>query len=136
MEFIKLFITALITSFIMDMIWLGYIAKQLYEDNIGFLFRRTNGSFTPIWSSALLVYLAIVLGIIFFVIPKANGNVLSALMWGAVFGAITYGIYDFTNYAIIANWPLKITIIDIIWGMTLCGITSAISVIAINIGSN
>jgi uncharacterized membrane protein len=128
MEFIKLFATALITSFIMDMIWLGVIAKQLYENNIGFLLRKTNGSLSPIWPSALLVYLAIVLGIIFFVVPKANGNAGAALLWGAVFGAITYGIYDFTNYAIIANWPLKITIIDFIWGMILCGITSLITV--------
>lgn len=128
MEFIKLFATALITSFIMDMIWLGVIAKQLYENNIGFLLRKTNGSLSPIWPSALLVYLAIVLGIIFFVVPKANGSAVAALLWGAVFGAITYGIYDFTNHAIIANWPLKITIIDFIWGMTLCGITSLITV--------
>lgn len=128
MEFIKLFATALITSFIMDMIWLGVVAKQLYENNIGFLLRKSNGSLAPIWPSALLVYLAIVLGIILFVVPKANGNAAAALLWGAVFGAITYGIYDFTNYAIIANWPLKITIIDFIWGMVLCGTTSFIAV--------
>lgn len=129
MEFIKQLATALITSFVMDMIWLGLLAKQLYENQIGTLLRKENGSLSPIWPSALLVYLAIVLGIIFFVVPKANGNALAGLMWGAAFGAITYGIYDFTNYAVLATWPLKITIIDFFWGITLCAVTSFATVL-------
>ncbi len=128
MEFIKTFATALVCSFVLDMIWLGAIAKNLYDENIGFLLRKTNGNLAPFWPSAVVVYLAIVLGIIAFVIPKANGSILAAFCWGAAFGAVTYGIYDFTNHAIIANWPMKITIIDVIWGMVLCGTTSMVTV--------
>lgn len=123
-----MFITAFVTSFILDMIWLGFVAKNLYEEHIGTLLRKANGALAPNWSGAMLVYVAIVLGIILFVVPKANGSVMAGLIWGAVFGAITYGIYDFTNYAILANWPLKITLIDFVWGMILCGITSMTTV--------
>ena len=128
MEFIKLLATALITAFLLDMIWLGVIAKRFYENQIGMLLRKTNGHLSPIWSSALVVYLAIVLGIVLFVVPRANGNPFAALVWGALFGAITYGIYDFTNHAILEDWPLKVTIVDLIWGMTLCATTSLIVV--------
>ena len=124
MELMKAFITALVCSFVLDMLWLGVIAKNLYDDNIGFLLRKSNGNLAPYWPSAIIVYLAIVIGIIAFVLPKANGSLVAAFIWGAAFGAVTYGIYDFTNHAILANWPLKITIIDVIWGMMLCGTTS------------
>lgn len=73
-----------------------------------------------------MVYLFIAIGILYFVLPKANGNYLTALIAGAIFGAVTYGIYDFTNHAILANWPLKMTIIDFIWGITLCSLSSMI----------
>lgn len=127
MDFIKAFSTALVCSFALDMLWLGVIAKKLYDDNIGFLLRKSNGNLAPYWPSAIMVYLAIALGVVIFVTPKANGNLIAALLWGAAFGAVTYGIYDFTNHAILANWPLKISIIDIIWGATLCGTVSLVT---------
>jgi uncharacterized membrane protein len=78
----------------------------------------------PNWPAAMIVYCAIAIGIMCFVLPKANGNYMLALVWGALFGAVTYGIYDFTNFSVLANWPLKITLIDFIWGMVLCSLTS------------
>jgi uncharacterized membrane protein len=128
MDFIKLLATGLITSFILDMLWLGVIAKKLYENNIGSLLRKTNGVLSPHWPSALIVYATIILGLIFFVVPKAQGNALSGLIWGMVFGAITYSIYDFTNLAILANWSAKISFIDVAWGAILCGVTSFVMV--------
>ena len=43
------------------------------------------------------------------------------------FGLITYATYDLTNLATLKNWPTTITIIDIVWGTSLCGLVSAIS---------
>lgn len=126
MQNIILFFVTLITVFIMDMIWLGYFAKQMYADNIGMLLRKSAGNLAPIWPAAILVYVCIAIGITYFVLPKANGHYLQALVTGVVFGAVCYGIYDFTNYSILAHWPYKITIIDFIWGMVLCGLSSVI----------
>lgn len=121
-----LFFVTIVTVFILDMIWLGFLAKQIYTDNIGMLLRKSAGMMTPIWPAAVVVYICIAIGIMYFVLPKANGNYLQALVAGVLFGAVTYGIYDFTNYSILANWPYKITIIDFIWGMVLCGLSSVI----------
>ena len=114
----------MISVFIMDMLWLGVIAKNIYAQNIGILLRRSGETMTPIWWAAIVVYVCIALGIIFFVLPKAQGNYFLAFSGGLMLGLVTYGIYDFTNYSILANWPWKITFIDFIWGMVLCGLNS------------
>ena len=124
MKLIALFLVTIISVFIMDMIWLGVIAKNIYAQNIGMLLRRSGEAMTPIWWSAAVVYLCITLGVLFFVLPKAQGDYFLALSGGVILGIVTYGIYDFTNYSILANWPLKITFIDFIWGMVLCGLSS------------
>lgn len=126
MKMAILFLATILTIVLLDMMWLGYLSKGIYAENIGILMRKSGDTITPIWSAAAVVYLLIAIGIIYFVLPKANGDYLQALMMGALFGAITYGIYDFTNYAILANWTFKITIIDMLWGMTLCGVASVV----------
>lgn len=132
MQFLKIFISTFICAFMLDMIWLGVVAKNIYAQNIGMLLRKSGNAMAPSWSAAMIVYVAIVMGIIFFVLPKGSGNYLLALAWGAAFGAVTYGIYDFTNLSILANWPLKITLIDFIWGIILCSLTSAFATLTQN----
>lgn len=124
MKLLILFLATMISVFVLDMIWLGVIAKNVYAQNIGLLLRRSGDSMTPIWWAAALVYVFIALGILFFVLPKAQGNYFLAFSGGVLLGLVTYGIYDFTNYSILAKWPLTITLIDFTWGMTLCGLSS------------
>jgi uncharacterized membrane protein len=128
MAFLKLFVSSLLCLFVLDMLWLGVIANQLYNDQIGSLLRKSGESMAPNWPAAAVVYLAIAIGILFFVLPRAEGNYLHALLWGALFGAVIYGVYDFTNFSILANWPLKITLIDFVWGIVLCSLTSLFAV--------
>lgn len=122
-------IIAAITMLILDGIWLKYIGKKFYIEEMGHLMRMSDGVVSPLWIPVIIVYAALVLGIVLFVIPKAHGVALNGLLWGGVFGLITYAIYDFTNLAILANWSLKISIIDACWGMILCGITSFITIL-------
>lgn len=124
MKLITLFLVTIISVFIMDMIWLGIIAKNIYAQNIGMLLRKSGDAMTPIWWAAVVVYVCITLGILFFVLPKAQGDYFLAFSGGVILGLVTYGIYDFTNYSILANWPWKITFIDFVWGMVLCGLSS------------
>ena len=117
-------IVAIITFLILDTLWLGFIAKQLYINQFGSMLRLVNGSIRPLWLPAIGVYIVLIAGILLFVIPKAHGNIWLALGWGALFGLITYGTYDLTNLAVMANWPVTITLIDILWGVVICGLTS------------
>lgn len=122
-------IIATVTFLILDAIWLGLLAKQMYIDAYGNLLRMSGGSMQPLWPAAVVVYIALIAGLVVFVIPKANGQLLPALLWGALFGFVTYATYDFTSLAVLANWSLKVSIIDTFWGMFICGITSFVTVL-------
>lgn len=122
-------IVAIIIFLILDGIWLGFLANKLYIDNIGSILRMHNGSIKANWLAAIVVYIALISGICVFVLPQAGSSAVHALLLGAFFGFVTYATYDFTNLAVLENWSLKISIIDTIWGMVLCGLTSSLTVL-------
>jgi len=117
---LKHFLSTLIIFLGIDFIWLGLISKNFYNKELSSFNRATN------WAAIVLVYLVIAMGITFFVLPKAQGEPLKALLWGALFGMIAYGVYDLTNLAVLADWTIKMTAVDIIWGAVVCGLTSAL----------
>lgn len=118
--------------FFLDMLWLGIIAKSIYASHLGSLLRYSSEGMAPLWPAAILVYVFIALGIYFFVLPKTQTDYSAALVWGSLFGFVCYGIYDFTNYALLNNWPLTITLIDFIWGGVLCAVSSVIALVLQN----
>lgn len=124
MNYLREYGVAFITFFALDLLWLVIIAKNLYKKYIGFIM-----SSSPNWTAALGFYLLYIIGIIFFVINPAieKRSWKYALFAGMFFGFITYATYDLTNLATLKDWPLTITIIDLIWGTTLCGSVSWIT---------
>ena len=50
-----------------------------------------------------------------FVIPRAPTVPLAAA-YGALFGLVVYGVYDFTNYSTLRQWPFVLTLADVAWG--------------------
>lgn len=129
-KFLKLFGIALPVFFLIDMIWLGFLAKDLYREQIGGLMRRnTEGGLSPIWGAAIIFYLIFIAGIIFFVVhPSLDKESLKdVILTGAAFGFVGYATYDLTNLATLDGWPLKIVIIDMIWGSILSGSVATIT---------
>ncbi len=116
MNFMKLYLVALPVFFIIDMIWLGLIAKGFYQKHLGFLMRPQVN-----WIPAILFYLIFIAGILIFVVipAKADGSAVKAVWLGLIFGLVTYATYDLTNLATVKQWPLVVTVVDIIWGMIL-----------------
>jgi uncharacterized membrane protein len=104
--------------FAIDLVWLGVVAKNLYRDSIGHLMRPS-----PNWGVALVFYLIYIVGIIVFAVRPGldAGSAIVALGWGAMFGFFAYMTYDLTNWSTLRDWPARIAIIDIVWGITLTG---------------
>ena len=123
-EMLKLYGITFSVFMVIDLIWLGVIAKNLYREHLGFLMAPQVN-----WAAAIGFYMLFIVGLIFFVVrPALDRQSLSyALLAGGFFGLITYGTYDLTNLATIKNWPLNITVIDLVWGTTLCALTSSVS---------
>ena len=122
--FIKLYFIALPVFLIIDFLWLGLISRNFYQKQIGFLM-KTNIN----WPAALIFYALFVAGLVFFVISPAylKKDWIYALFGGAFFGLITYATYDLTNLATLKNWPLTVTLVDLVWGMVLSGTVALIS---------
>ncbi len=123
--FLKLYFLTLLIFFGIDMVWLGIVAKDFYQKQIGFLMTKEIN-----WLAAIIFYLLFVFGLVFFVIYPGIEKKISffqIFLTGALFGLITYATYDLTNLATIKNWPLLVTIIDIFWGAFLGGAVSLIS---------
>jgi len=114
------------TFLIIDMFWLNIAAKDLYRRALGPLLAPSPN----IWA-AVIFYLAYIAALMYFVINPArqDGDFVKALIGGAIFGAICYATYDLTNLAVLRDWPLNITIIDIIWGAVLTMSVTAITLI-------
>lgn len=128
MQFIQLTIASALAFVAIDAIWLGIIAKKLYRDNLGSLMRDN-----PQMIAAGIFYAIFIVGLVFFVVQPAvdRSSWLYAMGTGALFGLVTYATYDLTNLATLQNWPLKITILDLLWGSF---ISSAVAVIAYHVG--
>lgn len=122
--FIKLFAIALPVFFVIDMVWLGVIAKDFYRAQIGILMKSEVN-----WIAAIIFYLIFIAGIVVFVIAPAieKGSWMHALFLGALFGFVCYATYDLTNLAVAKDWPLLVTIVDLIWGAVLAGSVSVVT---------
>ena len=109
----------------LDALWLGVAMSDFYKTELGTLARRAGEDFAPVWWAALAVYVVLVVGLMVFVLPRVEGRPRQALGLGALFGLVTYGTYDFTAYAVLEGWSLRMTLVDLVWGATICGLTSA-----------
>ena len=124
----KLFAIVAPICLLIDLLWLGFVAKNFYSQELGDLARRQGASLAPRWGATLLVYLLIPGGIVLFVRPLLgeNSSVWHTFGWGALFGLVLYGVYDLTNLAVLDKWTLRLAIADMLWGCVLCGTTSVI----------
>ena len=122
--FLKLYAIALPIFFAMDMLWLGVVAKKFYAQHIGLLVKSNIN-----WAAAILFYVLFLVGLVVFVIGPAveRGGWSRALLLGSLFGLITYATYDLTNLATLKNWPLALTVVDMLWGMVLAASVSSLT---------
>jgi uncharacterized membrane protein len=110
---LKLYAATLAVFLAMDVIWIGLVARGLYERELDFLMKDD-----PNWTAALLFYLLFVFGILVYVVVpgRGHGSPSRVLLAGAGFGLITYATYGLPNLAVIEAWPAVLTIIDLVWG--------------------
>lgn len=126
MNYIKLYLISIVVFFLIDMVWLGFIAKNLYAAQLGHLMApKVN------WVAALVFYAMFIAGLVFFVVEPAvaKGSLQYALLAGAFFGLICYATYDLTNLATLRDWPVTVTLIDLAWGTFLNGAVSGVAFI-------
>ena len=106
----------------LDMLWLGVIAKALYQQGIGHLMADK-----PNVPAAVLFYVLYALGLVIFAVAAQPGG----SSWGrtvtvaALFGFFAYATYDLTNLATLRDWPLSLSLIDLVWGTLVSAVAAA-----------
>jgi uncharacterized membrane protein len=125
--YLKLYLAMLIAFFAIDMLWLGLVARSFYRKHLGYLMAPS-----PNWPAAIVFYLLFLVGILVFVVlPGLRADSLqTTLLRAALFGLISYATYDLTNLATIKDWPVLLTVVDMIWGTVLTVAVSFVGFIA------
>jgi uncharacterized membrane protein len=131
MHTLKLFAALAPIMLVVDLVWIGVLMKGFYLGELGEIARREGGGLAPRWGAVVLVYVVIPAGLVLFVRPLVadDAHWTAALLRGALFGLILYGLYDFTNLATLEKWTVRMTIVDVAWGATLCGSMSVVMVL-------
>ncbi len=106
---------------VLDMVWLGFIARSWYQQSIGHLMVEQ-----PNLVIAAMFYLLFPLGLVIFaVLPTGvEHGWMKAAMMGALFGFFAYATYDITNLATLRGWPLSLSVVDVLWGSLVSGLAA------------
>lgn len=121
---IKLYLLTVPVFFAVDLLWLGVLARNFYRANLGHLLAPTVN-----WTAALVFYLLFIAGILYFAVAPAlaEGSLGRAVLNGLLFGFFTYMTYELTNRATLPAWPVKVVLVDTIWGTALCATVAGAS---------
>ena len=123
-SYVKLYLLTVPVFFAIDLLWLGLIAKGLYQKNLAHLLSPQVN-----WPAAIVFYLLYIAGIILFAVRPGldQQSLAKAAIWGALFGFFTYATYDLTNLATLRDWPMKVVVVDVAWGTLLCTVVASTS---------
>lgn len=112
-----------VAFFLIDLVWLGAVAKSFYHDRIGGLMLDQINI-----PAAVIFYLIYVVGIVIFAVAPAlqSGSWITATVFGALFGFFAYATYDMTNLATLRGWPLELALVDMAWGTVITAASATI----------
>ena len=111
----------------LDAVWLSFSASALYRPLLGALLREDF-----LLAPAGLFYLIYTIGIVVFAVSPAlaTGRWSAAGLRGLFLGLFGYGVYDLTNQATLRNWPVVVTVADLVWGTLLTAVAAIAGLLA------
>lgn len=122
MSYVAAYAVAALVMGGLDYLWLSNASGPLYHKALGAVMAEN-----PNMTAAVIFYLGYIAGILVFAVRPAlaSGDWKTAALFGALFGFFAYFTYDLTNLATLKVWSVKVTVIDIIWGTFLTGVTAS-----------
>lgn len=117
---------AFIAIGVLDALWLGWLAKDLYKEEMGALMADS-----PRIVPAAAFYLLYPLALVYLTLYIPPASFLEAVIRAAVVGLAAYGAYDLTNMAVIRGWSVKLSLIDLAWGTVASALAGAAAYVAV-----
>ena len=123
MNYIKAAAAVAVTFLIIDLAWIGFFLGDVYDAQLGDMMREA-----PNGVAAGVFYVGYIAGILYFAVRPAlhEARVGPAVLNGALLGALAYGTFTLTNYAIFTSWSLVLVLSDIAWGAFLTASCAAV----------
>ncbi len=120
-QLLAAFVVTLVVFCVCDFVWLGFVAKDFYQAQIGSLLLPQ-----PNLKAAAIFYSLYTAGIVLFCVEPAltQGSWLRALTFGMLLGLLAYGTYDLSNLATLKGWTVNLVVVDILWGMVVSGLAA------------
>jgi len=121
-------LVGIVSFIVLDGLWLGTLMNGFYRKHLGPMAMTTaDGALAPIWAATIPVYVLMALGLAVFVLPRsAIRSPAGAARYGAIFGWILFGVYDFTNYSTLRHYSLVFAMVDTAWGGVSCAVTAVV----------
>jgi uncharacterized membrane protein len=122
LSIVAAYLAILVVMVVVDLVWLGLIAKPMFQQGIGHLMAAK-----PRLAAAAVFYAIYPIGVLVFAIAPTGepGTWSSVLAKAALFGIFAYATYELTNLAMLRGWPVRIVLIDIAWGAALTALSAA-----------
>jgi uncharacterized membrane protein len=121
--FLKLSIIALTVFLVFDIIWLVFVAKNFYKNQIGFLMKEKIN-----YLSAIIFYLIFIVSLVIFVImPNIDENLVKLILKASLFGLVTYATYDLTNFSTLKGFKINVVLVDLSYGVIIANITAILT---------
>ena len=113
MKWIVAYLAAAIAFGVLDSFWLRWAGPNLYRPVIGEIMAE---NFRV--GAAAAFYFIYIAGMVWFAIRPGveSQNVATAMLNGALLGALCYATFDLTSQAVMKVWATHVTIADILWG--------------------
>ena len=126
MGFARMWAVGLVVFLVVDIVWIGFLANAFYRRELGPILRMDGDRLAPRLLPALVFYAIFVAGLVVFALPRVRTDtMLEAAFWSGLFGLVAYSVYDLTNYATLAAFPLRVVIVDMAWGGVISAVTGA-----------
>lgn len=119
-KYLIIYAACAVIFFPLDFIWLSTMGKGFYQRELGNLLLPN-----PNLVIAGLFYLAYLVGVVILVAAPAEGDIVKALLMGAVLGFVAYGTYDLTNLSTVNGFTPAVAAVDMAWGTALTAVSAA-----------
>ncbi len=121
-RYVAAYVATLVVMLGIDLVWLGVVARPLYLRGIGHLMAENADL-----GFAVVFYLMYTFGLVYLGLrPNATTQgIKPAFFAGAALGLFAYATYDLTNLAVLREWPVWLSVIDVAWGTLISGLSTA-----------
>ncbi len=128
-KYLAAYLAIAVVMVALDLLWLGVIAKPMYQQAIGHLMAEQ-----PDVPAALAFYALYPAGLLIFALAPHSADPAwsRTILLGALFGFFAYATYDLSNLATLRNWPIRLTVVDMAWGTLLSALSAGAGKTAMN----